>query len=120
MNKQIEQVETIMTKHAERVCIKRKKTKLEQVLSNFFFKWHKKNWKTRVYTINEEESILSNFWNVENPETLTRDFTQFIAYPYKLECHKHFASWSHYQHHLSHMKGQNLWAVQERNDVQTN
>ena len=38
MNKQIEQVETITTKHAERVCIKRKKTKLEQVLSNFFFK----------------------------------------------------------------------------------
>lgn len=37
MNKQIQQVETIMTKHAERVCIKRKKTKLEQVLSNFFF-----------------------------------------------------------------------------------
>lgn len=42
MDKQIEQVETIMTKHAETVCIKRKKTKLEQVLSNFFFKWHKK------------------------------------------------------------------------------
>lgn len=37
MNKQIEQVETIMTKHAERVCIKRKKIKLEWVLSNFFF-----------------------------------------------------------------------------------
>lgn len=42
MDKQIEQVETIMTKHAETVYIKRKKTKLEQVLSNFFFKWHKK------------------------------------------------------------------------------
>lgn len=59
MSKQIEQVETIMTKHAERVCIKRKKTKLEQVLSNFFSSDVRRNGK-QEYTINEEESILSN------------------------------------------------------------
>ena len=58
MNKQIEQIETIMTKHAERVCIKRKKTKLEQVLSNFFFSSDARRNGEQEYTMNEEESIL--------------------------------------------------------------
>ena len=92
MNKQIEQVETITTKHAERVCIKRKKTKLEQVLSNFFFQVTQEELENKSIYNKWRRVNFVKFLNVENPETLTRDFTQFIAYPYKLECHKHFAS----------------------------
>ena len=121
MNKQIEQVETIMTEYAERECIsKEKENQTGTGFKQYFFSSDARRNGNQEYTKNKEELFCQIFENVENPKTLAKDFKQFIAYPYKLECHKHFASWSHYQHHLSHMKGQNLSAVQESNDVQTN
>lgn len=63
MNKQIEQVETIMTEYAEResVSAKRKKTKLGRGFKQSFFSSDARQNGNLDYTINEEGLILSNF-----------------------------------------------------------